>query len=123
MKPNISHFAAIFPAKDPESLANWYAEKLGFEITFKWGEPVDYIVTNREHKVSIHFSKSDNENLQPSMLYVFCEDVDAIHAEFVKNGVDKLSALEDQEYQMRDFDVVDPVGNRLTFGMGIGEES
>lgn len=37
MTANISHFAAIFPSKDPELLARWYAEKLGFEITFKWG--------------------------------------------------------------------------------------
>lgn len=118
MKPNISHFAAIFPAKNPETLAIWYAEKLGFEITFKWGQPVDYVVTNKDHKISIHFSRSEKENLQPAMVYMFCEDVDSIYAEFEKKGVQRITKPEDQDYSMRDFDLIDPEGNRLTFGTG-----
>lgn len=118
MTKNISHFAAIFPSRDPEFLANWYAKKLGFEITFKWGEPVDYIVTNREHAVSIHFVRSDSNDIQPRQLYVFCHDVDAIHSEFTSNGVESMSKPVDADYKMRDFDLTDPDGNRITFGTG-----
>ncbi len=112
----ISHFAAIFPSKDPESLANWYAEKLGFEITFKWGEPVDYIVTNREHAVSIHFVRSDTDQIQPRQLYIFCHNVDEIYTEFKSNGVDSMTEPVDADYKMRDFDLTDPDGNQITFG-------
>jgi len=118
MVRNISHFAAIFPSGHPESLANWYAEKLGFEITFKWGDPVDYIVTNREHAVSIHFVKSESKNIQSRQLYVFCHDVDAIHSDFESRGVKTMTKPEDQDYRMRDFDLTDPDGNRITFGTG-----
>lgn len=119
MSKNISHFAAIFPSNDPEALANWYAEKVGFEITFKWGEPIDYIVTNREHSISIHFVRSDSGAIQPRQLYVFCHDVDAIHSELLGNGVDSMEKPEDRDYRMRDFDLTDPDGNRITFGTGI----
>ncbi len=119
MKGNISHFAAIFPSKDPELLASWYAEKLGLEITFKWGEPVNYIVTNREHAVSIHFVKSEAETIQLRQLYVFCYDVDAIHAEFKSKGVESMTSPEDADYKMRDFDLTDPDGNQLTFGKAL----
>jgi hypothetical protein len=118
MKTNVSHFAAIFPSKDPDSLASWYRDKLGFEITFNWGEPVDYIVTNREHNISIHFVKSDLSEIQPRQLYVFCHDVDAIYEDFKSNGVDSMTVPVDADYKMRDFDLTDPDGNQITFGTG-----
>ena len=119
MTKNISHFAAIFPSKDPEGLAIWYAEKLGFEITFKWGDPVDYVVTNREHAISIHFLKSEEEPIQPRQLYVFCHNVDKIHSEFEANGVEFMAIPEDADYKMRDFELIDPDGNQISFGTGI----
>ncbi len=119
MIKNVSHFAAIFPSNDPERLANWYAENLGFEISFKWGEPVEYIVTNKEHAVSIHFVKSDAEDIQPRQLYIFCHDVDLIHSDFKSKGVQTMTEPVDTDYQMRDFDLTDPDGNQLTFGIGI----
>ena len=118
MTKNISHFAAIFPSHNPETLANWYAEKLGFEITFKWGEPVDYIVTNREHAISIHFVKSDSTQIQPRQLYVFCHDVDLMYKEFESKGVESMTKPVDADYKMRDFDLTDPDGNQITFGTG-----
>ena len=52
------------------------------------------------------------------MVYMFCEDVDSIYAEFEKKGVQRITKPEDQDYSMRDFDLIDPEGNRLTFGTG-----
>lgn len=53
------------------------------------------------------------------MLYIFCHDVDAMYDELKKNGIEQLSEPEDQDYGMRDFEVVDPWGNRITFGKRI----
>lgn len=71
MEKLISHFAVQFPVSDPELAAIWYQENLGFEITFRWGDPVDYVVTNREEAVSIHFIKRSNEMHNPQAIYIF----------------------------------------------------
>ena len=120
MKSNLSHFAVIFPCHEPEAIAEWYRNKLGFKISFKWEEPPSYIVTHKDDVVSIHFSKTDKKVLQPCLLYIFCRDVNAMYNELKENGVDQVSKPEDQDYGMRDFEVVDPWGNRLTFGNGEG---
>ena len=78
MKTNISHFAAIFPCHDPDEIAKWYRDKLGFTISFRWEEPASYVVTHKEEVVSVHFSKTDKEKLQPfcytysAMMWTLC---------------------------------------------------
>lgn len=121
MKPKISHFAAIFPCNEPDEIANWYSEKLGFTIRFRWEEPPSYIVTHKDDVVSIHFSKTDRKELQPNLLYIFCHDVDDVYNELKENGIEQISKPQNQDYGMRDFEVVDPWGNRITFGKGIEE--
>tara|TARA_R110002073_G_scaffold33782_3_gene101109 strand:+ start:11363 stop:11728 length:366 start_codon:yes stop_codon:yes gene_type:complete len=121
MKSNLSHFAVIFPCQDPEAIATWYQDKLGFEISFRWENPASYIVTHKDEVVSIHFSKTDKKELQPCMISIFCHDVDAAYEELSQNDIKHISKPEDREYGMRDFDVVDPWGNRITYGKSISE--
>jgi uncharacterized glyoxalase superfamily protein PhnB len=49
------------------------------------------------------------------MAYIQVSGVDAYYSELTERGV-SLSDLGDREYGMRDFEVVDPNGNRLAFG-------
>ncbi len=118
MKSNLSHFATIFPCHDPDEIAKWYRDKLGFTISFRWEEPASYVVIHKDEIVSIHFSKTEKKELQSNLLYVFCHDVDLVYDELQKNNIEHISKPEDQEYGMRDFEVVDPWGNKITFGKG-----
>jgi uncharacterized glyoxalase superfamily protein PhnB len=43
--------------------------------------------------------------------------VDALHAEFSRRGGKTLTPAQDTAYGMREFNVIDPDGNQLTFGM------
>lgn len=122
MSTRLSHFAAIFPCHNPEEIAEWYRDKLGFEITFKWEDPASYVVTHKDDAVSIHFSKTEKKELQPSMISIFCYDVDAVYEELYANKIEKITSPEDQDYGMRDFDVTDPWGNRITYGTYVGED-
>lgn len=122
MSSKLSHFASIFPCHNPLEVAEWYHNKLGFEITFKWEDPPSYIVTHRDETVSIHFSKTDQQDLQPCMISIFCYDVDAVHEELSANNIAQISKPETQDYGMRDFDVVDLWGNRITYGMFVGDD-
>ena len=48
---------------------------------------------------------------------VFVSDVEGVHAELAARGAKVLMPPDNCDYGMRDFDVVDLDGNRLTFGM------
>ena len=120
MSGRLSHFAAIFPCHDPEEVAEWYRDKLGFSITFKWEDPASYVVTHKDDAVSIHFSKSEKQNLQPCLISIFCYDVEAVYEELIENKIERISKPETRDYGMRDFDVIDPWGNRITYGMFVG---
>jgi uncharacterized glyoxalase superfamily protein PhnB len=50
-----------------------------------------------------------------AMAYVQVSGIDAYHAELSARGV-QVSAVDNRPYGMRDFEVVDPCGNRIAFG-------
>ncbi|MEL7002164.1 MAG: glyoxalase superfamily protein [Bacteroidota bacterium] len=118
---NFSHFAAIFPVDDVKGTAEYYRDKLGFQITFEWEDPPSYIVTKNGETVSIHFVKRDDD-FKPSSrhcsLYIFVHDVDKLYKEYVKAGVNITNPISTHDYGMRDFDIIDPNGFILTFGRG-----
>lgn len=53
--------------------------------------------------------------------YVVADDVDALHARIAAAGADITAAPHNTDYGSRDFSIVDPEGNRWTFGTYRGE--
>ena len=104
--------------------AEYYQDKLGFTISFLWGEPPYYAIVGRDDIVSLHFSEREDTTkpIAPSHVYVFVADVNAVYEEYKAKGLKIFSPPEDQEYGMREFEIVDPNGHFLTFGQGIAEE-
>ena len=49
----LTAFAAVFTVKDVAKGIDFYVERLGFKIEFKYGEPVQYAAVERD-QVSIH---------------------------------------------------------------------
>ena len=121
MSKQFSHAATVFHVKDPLATAKFYRDKLGFSITFEWGDPVEYVVTNREETVSIHFSQRQGESTAPAgaSMYIFVHDVDALHEEFQQRSVPIHNPIGTRDYGMRDFDILDPDGHMLCFGTGV----
>jgi len=118
----ISHFAPVIAVPDVQAAMQWYKEKLSFNITFTWNDPIDYAVLKRGENINLHLTRSSEFSkekiMRHTMVYFFVSDVDAIHAEFKARGVENISNPVDHEYGMRDFDVVDLNGYRLSFGRG-----
>ena len=121
MSKQFSHAATVFHVKDPLASAQFYRDKLGFSITFEWGDPVEYVVTNREETVSIHFSRWQGESARQAgvSMYIFVHDVNALYEEFQQKSVDIHNPIGTRDYGMRDFDILDPDGNMLCFGTAI----
>ena len=116
-----SHAATILPVKDVARAMAFYTEKLQFELTFKWEDPPSYAVLKANDQIQIHLSGYGDlaEGRRPGGLFVFVHDVDALYAHYLEQEVIIHAPLGNRQYQMRDFDILDPDGNLLTFGQGI----
>jgi uncharacterized glyoxalase superfamily protein PhnB len=111
--------ATIFTVRDLMASIAYYRDKIGFEVTFQYGEPPFYACLCRD-EVSLHLrdaSKNAEWVAGNGAIVVFVDDVDSLHGDLVKRGAKVLQAPRDYAYGMRDFDVADPDGNHLTFGM------
>lgn len=117
---NFSHSAVIFPVSDLQKSIDFYTDKLGFEKTFEWGEPVYYAVVKRGG-VGIHLTKR-SDGIRPSKyhraLYVFVNDIDKVYEELRSQDIRIVNDIEDRDYKMKDFDIEDPDGFIITFGKG-----
>ena len=49
----------ILIVSDPEKARDFYVDKLGFEVSFEWGEPLTYLGIKR-NDVEIHLNSSSN---------------------------------------------------------------
>lgn len=110
--------ATVFTVRDMAASLAYYRDKLGFDVTFQYGEPVFYVCLCRD-EVSVHLRAAREPDWVAGhgALCIFVEDVDAVHAELVGRGARVVKPPQDYPYGMRDFDVADLDGNTLVFGM------
>ena len=100
----------------------FYRDALGFDITFEWGNPVDYAVL-KAGNVSIHLSKKTDDrpaSTEHVAIMIFVERIDELYETLKRKSVTIKSKIGDREYHMRDFDIADPDGYILSFGQEIG---
>jgi uncharacterized glyoxalase superfamily protein PhnB len=125
MSPHAPRFCAaatLFVVQDVLKTVAYYRDVLGFKVGFTYGEPVFYGGVDRDD-VTIHFqaARKTQRRSGHGAVNVFVTEVDALHDELKSRGATILQPPGNRPYGMRDFDVDDPDGNRLTFGMGIGD--
>jgi uncharacterized glyoxalase superfamily protein PhnB len=110
--------ATVFTVRDIAASLAYYRDQLGFDVAFEYGEPTFYAGLCRGD-VALHLRAPVQPSWVPghSAIAVFVDDVDAMHDEFVARGARVVGPPQDYAYGMRDFDVADLDGNRLTFGM------
>ena len=113
----LTAFAAVFTVKDVAQAIAHYIDRLGFKVEFKYGDPVQYAAVERDN-VSIHLMPlaQSPKTLGLSSVYVFTGAVDALHKDLLARGATIELPPKDYEYGMREMSVLDPDGNRLSFG-------
>ncbi|WNJ17352.1 VOC family protein [Pontibacter sp. G13] len=118
-REQFSHFASILPVHDMQRSIGFYRDQLGFSVEFEWENPPSYVVLRRG-EVSIHLSlREDLEEIPGALIYIFVHDVDEVLKAYLACGGAVMEAIGDRDYQMRDFDIRDPDGHRITIGMGL----
>lgn len=94
------------------SIGFW--EAAGFEVE-RFGD--DFALAQRDG-VELHLVQVGPEGRDRGEAYLHARDVDAVHAAWSAAGL-QVSALRDEPWGMREFNVVDPGGNRLRVGRSI----
>src|SRR5688500_1181890 len=101
--------------RDLARTADYYSQHLGFEIINMYA---DYLIVRRGD-VSLHFGlapDTDPKNNQCST-YGYVRGVDTANEQCKAEGILRQNAwLADRYYGVRDFSLIDPDGNLLTFG-------
>lgn len=104
-----------FMVKDVKEAADFYCNKLGFKQEFMWGEPPRFAALSLD-KISVHLLTNDNNEPAGGMAYFPVDDAESLYTFHKNNGVEILEPIEDRPYDMRDYLVRDPYGNKLAFG-------
>jgi catechol 2,3-dioxygenase-like lactoylglutathione lyase family enzyme len=102
------------PVTDVEKALAFYVDQLGFQLGWKWGTPVTHGNVCRD-SISLDLVLMHDGRRAGTMAYIRLSDVDAYHLELKSRDL-AVSEPQDRPYGMRDFEVVDPDGNRLAFG-------
>ena len=110
--------ATVFTVRDMTKSVEHYCNALGFAVTFQYGDPIFYTCLCRDEVAPHLLSAQETKRLPGNgAVCVFVKDVDSLHAELAARGAKVIKPPENYDYGMRDFDVTDPDGNQLTFGM------
>lgn len=116
-----------FAVPDVVTAAEYYRDKLGFQILGYFLDPPVYAIVRRD-SVEIHFGRiEDNNPSSPNATrreagidaYVWVDDVDALYDEFQKRGARIAEPPEKRVYHCYEMVVEDTFGFRIAFGMNI----
>ena len=101
-------------APDVAAAVDWYTTKLGFFVSFTWGDPPAIAGVNIGNVQM--FIEKGTPSPAGSAVYFVVSSADELFAYQQKNGVEVLLPPGDREYGMRDYRVRDLNGYELSFG-------
>lgn len=112
---------------DIQAACRFYVGRLGFSVSFVYGEPPFYGQVVRD-SVRLNLRHVDRPVLDPAEAHkhdllsatIIVHDVDRLFAEFESRGANFHQALRDEEWGARTFIVVDPDGNLVLFADNAG---
>lgn len=106
----------VFTVDDVAAALDHYTRVLGFTVAWTWGEPAERAAVRRDGVEIMLSRRGTADDHGPSRAYVQVRGIDALHATMAAAGAAIEVGLGDRGYGMRDFHIVDPGGNRISFG-------
>jgi catechol 2,3-dioxygenase-like lactoylglutathione lyase family enzyme len=104
----------VFHVKDVDASVQFYSNVLGFNQAFRYGTYIGL----RIGKCELHICPPDYHGpaIGRGNAYVICDEVDQYFAKIKAAGAAPKREPADRVYGMRDFVILDPDGNQITFG-------
>ena len=104
--------------QDLEKTVVFYEEQLGFTRIHQEGDPIYMAVVKRD-STQIFLVQNEHMNLaQGASLRINVNEIEELYAEFQAKGGEIINSdgeLETKPWGMKEFVVLDPIGNCLTF--------
>ena len=119
--PTCVRSAAVVQVSNVVDSTRFYEDKLGFKSNGLWGEPPCFSIVGRG-AVTLFLDQSRNGTIPKNQYwaaYIYVDDVDTLHAEFLDKNVDITRGIEEMPHGCREFDVRDPDGHLIAFGQDI----
>ncbi|UAL11919.1 VOC family protein [Caulobacter segnis] len=108
--------AASAFTRDIQASCAFYRDVLGFEKTFQNGDPVGFMILEKD-AAELHLSLvRDHKSSTTNIAHLLVDDVDALHDRLVAAGVRIIKSLADKDYGLRAFVFADLDGNRIDVG-------
>jgi catechol 2,3-dioxygenase-like lactoylglutathione lyase family enzyme len=99
--------------RDIQAAYAFYSEVLGFRKVFENGNPVGFMVLQKDG-AEIHLNQfRDHRPTTVNIFHMYVDDVDALYAICEAAGVRIIKSLKDKDYGQRAFVFADPDGNRI----------
>jgi uncharacterized glyoxalase superfamily protein PhnB len=100
------------PMSDVATAVNHYRDVLGFEVNY---QQHDIAVMDRD-VVRVLLIQRTAAHSGIGSCYVYVKDADALHQELISRGAGVSGLPVSRPWGLREFEVRDPEGNRITFG-------
>ena len=124
MKPICTGIAPQFVVNDVVKTAEFYRDKLGFELLGYFLDPPVFAMVRR-NSAEIHIGKADGDHTQINETvrrglgtdaYIFVTNVQALYEEFLEKGVEITEGPTKRPYNCVEITVKDCNGFQLVFG-------
>jgi len=107
------------PMRNKSSTRSYYVNQLGFQ---ELGDYEGYLIVKKDG-IEIHFFEFKELNPQENygMIYIRTDNIDGLYKSMLKNKI-KIhpnGPLENKPWGQREFTLLDPDNNLLTFGQSI----
>jgi catechol 2,3-dioxygenase-like lactoylglutathione lyase family enzyme len=107
------HHTGLF-VSDLDAAIDFYTNKLGFCLVFKWGEPATLAAVNLGHAQI--FLERGEPSPKGCYMYFLINDANAFYEFHQNNGVEIAVPIADRDYGLRDYAVRDLHGYVMSFG-------
>lgn len=108
------------PMRSKAETKAFYVDQLGFEAPHDFYP--DYLMVKKD-QIEIHFFLYAEIDVKTNygMCYIRTDDVDVLYAHALKNklSISELGHLQDRPWRQREFALLDPSHNLLTFGQAL----
>jgi uncharacterized protein (DUF2237 family)/catechol 2,3-dioxygenase-like lactoylglutathione lyase family enzyme len=105
-------------AADMQASIRFYVERLGFDLLWEWGEPT-CVAGLQFGSLDLQLDGEPETDSADGEVRVTVDDVDALFAQRVRNGVQPEHPPTDRLWGLRDYLVIDPMG----FGIRFSQDS
>ena len=107
------------PMRDAAATRAYYVDRLGFTVK---GQYADYLIVERDGLELHFFLHADlDPNTNDGQVYIRTDGIDTLYRSLVDRGVDihPNGALSTKPWGQREFALLDPDHNLLTFGEAV----